>query len=288
MYFDLEWDVDRWSHEARLTSKGDGPLTWIVGAFFEETESRQIAFGGVEGIQHGGANTNSADDNIPDTYRPNMIDSYEIGWKSTLGDGRVTCNGAVYLMKWKDFQTNIYDPDVSVVNFIANVGDAETKGFEFDLQAYLTENLAIQVAATHNDGELKERFQASESAFAEKGQRLPLVSKWKTFVNARNQWQQGPTTLGYAQATYSYTGDSWNQLVTAGYVEFAPQRQASCDTMDARLGWVFKDGRYGVELFATNLFDKQAQIFIITAQADQRITTIRPRTFGLRLRTRFD
>ena len=59
-------------------------------------------------------------------------------------------------------------------------------------------------------------------------------------------------------------------------------------SMDARVGWVFNDGRQGVELFATNLFDEQADIFINTAQADQRITTIRPRTLGVRLRTRFD
>ncbi|MDE0226042.1 MAG: TonB-dependent receptor [Gammaproteobacteria bacterium] len=402
MYFDLEWNVDRWSHEVRLTSPGDGPLNWIVGAFFEETESRQIAFWGMEGIQHGGvpsayylgtnggvplpeewyfadavynwgqqaafgevayrftdeltatfgmrafrsnydkepspdfnifydpkaggtgveastndviykanltwevnddlltyfnfaqgfrpggANTTAEDDQIPETYGPDVLDSFEVGWKSTLNEGRVTFNGAVYLMKWKDFQTNIYDPDVGVVNFIANVGDAETRGFEIDLNAYLTENLAVQVAATHNNGELTDRFQASESAFAEAGQRLPLVSEWKTFVNVRYHWQQGSGTAGYAQATYSYTGDSWNQLVTAGYVEFAPQLQAPYDTMDVRVGWVLQEGRYGVELFATNVFDEQAQIFINTAQADRRITTIRPRTFGVRLRTRFD
>lgn len=402
MYFDLEWNVDRWSHEARLASPGEGPLNWIVGAFFEQTESRQIAFWGMPGIQHGGvpsayylgsnggsplpeewyfadavynweqlagfgeieyqfderwkgtfgmrafrsgydkapspdfnifydpkaggtsvdassndvifkanltwepnddlltyftfaqgfrpggANTTAADDNIPDTYGPDVLGSYEFGWKSTLADGRVTFNGAIFLMQWSDFQTNIYDPDVGVVNFISNVGDAESLGFELDVQAYLTENLAIQVAATRNDGELTEPFRASESAFAEAGQRLPLVSEWKTFINARYQWHQGPSTLGYAQATHSYTGDSWNQLVSSGYVEFAPQLQASYAITDFRVGWVFQDGRYGVELYATNLFDEQAQIFINTAQADQRITTIRPRTLGVRLRTRLD
>ncbi len=402
MYFDLVWNVDRWSHEVRLTSPGDGPLNWIVGAFYEETESHQVAFWGMPGIQHGGApsayylganggsplpeewyfadaiynwdqlagfgeieyqfadrwtatfgarafrsgydkapspdfnifydpkaggtsvdasssdvifkanltwdvsdnalvyfnfaqgfrpggaNTTAEDDNIPDTYGPDVLDSYEVGWKSTLADGRVTFNGAVYLMQWKDFQTNIYDPDVGVVNFIANVGDAETNGLEFDLQAFLTDNFAIQVGATWNDGELTEPFQASESAFAEKGQRLPLVSKLKTFLNARYEWQQGPTTRGYAQATYAHTGDSWNQLVSAGYVEFAPQLQAGYETVDVRVGWDFRDGRMGLELFGTNLSDEQAQIFINTAQADQRITTIRPRTFGVRLSTRFN
>ena len=402
MYFDLEWNVDRSSHEARLTSSGEGPLNWIVGAFFEETESRQIAFWGMSGIQHGGvpsayylgtnggsplpeewyfadavynweqlagfgeieyrlsdswratfgmrafqsrydkapspdfnifydpkaggtsvdassddviyklnltweasddllvyfnfaqgfrpggANTTAADDNIPDTYGPDVLDSYEVGWKSTLADGRVTFNGAVYQMQWRDFQTNIYDPDVGVVNFIANVGDAETQGFEFDVQAYLTESLAVQFAGTYNDGSLTERFQASESAFAEAGQRLPLVSEWKAFANVRQQWQQTPSILGYAQATWSHTGDSWNQLVTAGYVAFAPQLQDSYSTLDGRVGWVFNEGRLGVELYATNLLDEQADIFINTAQADQRITTIRPRTLGVRLRMRVD
>ena len=402
MYFDLVWNVDRFSHEARLTSSGDGPLNWIVGAFYEETESHQVAFWGMEGIQHegvpaayylstgggsplpeewyfadavynwgqlagfgeieyqfadrwratlgarafrsdydkapspdfnifhdpkaggtsvdastndvifkanltwdvsddlltyfnfaqgfrpGGANTTAEDDMIPETYGPDVLDSFEVGWKSTLADGRVTFNGAAYLMKWQDFQTNIYDPDVGVVNFIANVGDAETKGFEFDVQVFVTDNLAIQMAATHNNGELTEPFRASESAVAEAGQRLPLVSESKIFANGRYEWQQGPAVQGYAQATYSYTGDSWNQLVASGYVEFSPQLQAPYETVDARVGWLFGDGRYGVELFATNLLDEQAQIFINTAQADQRITTIRPRTLGVRLKTRFD
>ena len=402
MYFDLEWNVDRWSHEVRLASSGDGPLNWIAGAFHEQTESRQIAFWGMAGIQHqgvpsayylgssggsplpeewyfadavynweqlagfgeveyrfapkwratfgmrafrsqydkapspdfnifydpkaggtsvnassddlifkanltweasdrlltyvtfaqgfrpGGANTTAADDDIPDTYGPDVLDSYEFGWKSTLADGRVHFNGAVYQMRWRDFQTNIYDPDVGVVNFIANVGDAETTGFEFDVQAYVTDDLTVQVGASQNDGSLRERFQASESAFAEAGQRLPLVSEWKAFANVRNQWRQGGSTLGYAQATWSHTGDSWNQLVTAGYVAFAPQLQDAYSTMDARVGWVFGGGRRGVELYATNLFDEQAEIFINTAQADQRITTIRPRTLGMRLRMRYD
>ena len=33
-------------------------------------------------------------------------------------------------------------------------------------------------------------------------------------------------------------------------------------------GWVFNDGRRGLELFVTNVFDEQAQFFINTAHAD--------------------
>ena len=58
--------------------------------------------------------------------------------------------------------------------------------------------------------------------------------------------------------------------------------------MDLRVGWEFSGGRYGVELFGANLFDKQAQIFINTGNYDERITTNRPRTLGVRLKVRMN
>ena len=305
MFFAIDWEVERWSHEARLVSKGDGPLNWAAGSgnsvdassndviyklnlSWQASDNLLGYFNFAQGFRPGGANTTAADDNIPDTYGPDVLDSYEIGWKSTLADGRVTFNGALYHMQWENFQTNIYDPSVGVVNFIANAGDAEATGFEFDLNAAVTANFSLRAAATYNDSVLTESFQASETVFAEAGQELPFVSDWKYSASARYEWSQPGTTGSYAQMTYSYTADSWNQLVSSGYVAYEPQRQAAYDVMDVRVGWEFNQGRYGFEVYGTNILDEQAQIFINTAQADQRITTIRPRSLGIRLKTQFN
>lgn len=94
---------------------------------------------------------------------------------------------------------------------------------------------------------------------------------------------------GYAQVTYSYADESWNLLVTEPFqAEAIPRRQAACDLLDLRVGWTFGGGRHGVEVFGTNLLDDQADISINTSLYDERITTNRPRTLGIRLKTRFN
>ena len=405
MFYESDSESERWSHEVRLSSKGEGPLNWIVGAYYERNESDNYLFWDMPGIQHEGvpgayyiannggsplpdewwstswrteweqlagfgelsydltdklsatvgmrafeskfasrtdwagyfydAKTESASDgstddltyklnlsyqanedlltyftyaqgfrpgggnaegatnpNVPEIYEPDVLDSYELGWKSTLADGRATFNGAVYYMEWSDFQTSIYDLLISPLVYRANAGDAQVKGFEAELQAALTQNLSMQVAATYNSAKLAENFNSTVDetvVWARKGRELPYVPEWKFSANARYQWRHGDAFTGYAQLTYSYTAKSWNLLITEPFqADAAPRRQAAYDLMDVRLGWEFADGRYGVELFGVNLFDEQAEIFINTGNYDERITTNRPRTFGLRLKSRFN
>jgi iron complex outermembrane receptor protein len=40
---DVQWDVESWSQELRLTSRGDGPLQWLLGAYyFDNSRDRQL------------------------------------------------------------------------------------------------------------------------------------------------------------------------------------------------------------------------------------------------------
>lgn len=405
MFYQSDYDADRWSHEVRFTSSLDGPLNWILGAYYEKNESDNLLFWDMPGIQHGGVpgdyyiNNNggsplpnewwstswdteseqlagfgeltyqmteqlsatfglrvfdskfssttdwggyfynakepssgsgstdgtiykfnltyrindalltyltyaegfrpggrnsegATNPSVPEIYEPDVLDSYELGWKSTLADGRVTFNGAVYYMEWSSFQTSIYDLLISPLVFRANAGDAEVTGVEAELQAALTGNLSLQMAATYNSAELAKDFNSTVDpsvVWAEKGRELPYVPEFKFSANARYQWTQGNAATGYAQLSYAYTAKSWNLLITEPFqAEAVPKRQAAYDLMDLRLGWEFSGGRYGVELFGSNLFDEQAQIFINTGNYDERITTNRPRTLGVRLKVRMN
>ena len=46
--------------------------------------------------------------------------------------------------------------------------------------------------------------------------------------------------------------------------------------------------RWSAELFVKNISDERGEVFINGATYDQRITTVRPRTIGLRFRHKFD
>lgn len=258
----------------------------------DATDSLLAYFTYAEGFRPGGGNAEGATNpSVPEIYQPDVLDSYEIGWKATLAGGRATFNGAVYTMQWQDFQTSIYDLLISPLIFRANAGDAEVQGFEAELQAALTPNLFLQVAATMNDSVLAEDFNSTVDpsvVWAEAGRELPYVPRWKFSATSRYEWEQAGGVTGHAQMTWSFTDESWNLLITEPFqAQAVPKRQAAYSLLDLRVGWDVAS-RYAVEVFATNLLDERAQIFINTGNYDERITTNRPRTFGLRWKTRID
>jgi len=404
MAFQVDDYNERWSTEVRATSNGDGPLSWIVGAYFESNESEGSGFWDMPGIKFGGApaafylsyyggdplpnewysyygsggseqiavfgevgyditerltltvgarffedsfstdpggwsnyfyepktgaagssgetsgegfkvnlqyqatdnvltyfnyaegfragGSNGAigqtNPSIPETYTPDYLDSYEVGWKSQLFDGRVVLNGAAYWMVWEDFQTSVYDINIAPVIFYANAGNAEVRGFEFDLQTLLTNDWSFNFNANYNQSELSEDFASlvdPNLVWAPEGRELPYVPEWKYAASTRYEFAVTDSMSGYVQASYSFTGEVWNLLIEDSVAGAVPERQDAYGLLDLRAG--LERGAYRLELFATNVTDERAQVFINTGYYDERITTNRPRTIGLRLTGRY-
>jgi iron complex outermembrane receptor protein len=59
----------------------------------------------------------------------------EAGVKSTLAGGKVSATGAIFFIDWDDLQLNVPNPFVPGQFYIANVGGARSRGFEFDVAA---------------------------------------------------------------------------------------------------------------------------------------------------------
>ena len=84
------------------------------------------------------------------TYDPETLDAFEVGFKSTLADGRVRLNGAVYYYDYQDYQAfNIVGLDTITIN-----ADATSKGVELELQASPGENWDIILGGSWNDIEV--------------------------------------------------------------------------------------------------------------------------------------
>ena len=81
------------------------------------------------------------------SYDPEQLDAFEIGFKSTLADGRAQLNGAVYYYDYRDYQAfNIVGIDTLTINT-----DAESMGAELELQANPMPGLDILLGAAWND-----------------------------------------------------------------------------------------------------------------------------------------
>lgn len=79
--------------------------------------------------------------------------NYELGFKSTLMDGRVTLNGAVYYIEWTDPQLSSATINASIPIRV-NAEGAESKGFEVNGAWAVSENLSVRGSYSHSGASL--------------------------------------------------------------------------------------------------------------------------------------
>ena len=96
-----------------------------------------------DGVQFGGNGPQASDQE----FDKETVDAYELGWKTSFGDGLYTLNGAIFYQEVDGFQLNVF----TGVNFrTVNVG-VESKGVELELGANPIEGLVMQLGATYAD-----------------------------------------------------------------------------------------------------------------------------------------
>ena len=226
-----------------------------------------------EGFRPGGFNRT---DNpvIPKTYVSDEVTNMEIGWKTTLLDGAMRFNGSIYQIDWDGLQVGITDFTLSVLTFTTNAADAEITGFEGDLSWLPTDNLTLATSLSYNSTEMT-RVPPNVSAIAGEGSDLALAPEFQYNISARYDWELGNRNA-HAQLVFAHTDDQFSSIVVANRF-----KQESYDTIDGAFGIAADD--WTVELFGENLTDERAQLFINSLDTDLRITTNRPRTFGVRV-----
>ncbi|MEJ8567728.1 TonB-dependent receptor [Elongatibacter sediminis] len=234
-----------------------------------------------EGFRSGGWNRgggapsfNPSFPTVPVTYDTDDVINYELGWKATLAGGAVQWNGAVYYVEWEDMQTSRFDPiNVSILTFIDNAADSEIRGIETDFVWAATDNLTLHGALAYIDTELT-ATQSTVIELAPVGSELALTPEFAGTLRARYDWFLDSMQV-YAQGAVQYAGDSWSSIVAADR-----RKQDSYTTVDLSVGtWI---DNWNVELYVRNLTDERADLFFNVQDDIPRITTNRPRTYGIR------
>ncbi len=84
------------------------------------------------------------------SYDPEKLDAFEVGFKSRLADGLAILNGAAYYYDYKDYQAfQIIGLDTITTN-----ANADSHGFELELQATPTAGLDLILGMAYNDIEV--------------------------------------------------------------------------------------------------------------------------------------
>jgi outer membrane receptor protein involved in Fe transport len=214
-------------------------------------------------------------------YTPDILTNYEIGWKTTLADGRVRLNGAAYIADWEDVQYTIYDFSLSrCCGSVYNLADADIQGLELDVTGLINDRWTISAAIAYNDGETKGDFLLINDRLAvPDGTALPNVPEWKGNIWTRFGFDVGNFD-GYGQLALSYTGSSFNEI--------RPDQRSPQDSytlLNLRAG-ISKES-WGIDAYINNATDEVADIYVSPRPYEPSTTTNRPRTLGLKYWSRF-
>ncbi len=275
-------------------SEGKGN-TYKASLNYQINDEKMVYVTYSEGFRAGGVNRAKSAGQFVPKYKPDYVDNYEFGWKTTWMDGRLRFNGAAYQMKWDDFQLAYHDADVSILTIIQNIGKAETVGTEFDLAFAATDRLMLTLAASYNKAELQESFwtdledeAAGEPPTASKGAEMPYVPNLKASAVGRLEVDFGRIP-GYIQAAMSYTDKSWSRLDDA-----ARRTQKAYSIVNLATG--IHGDAWTLDFFIDNATDERAESTLQHEDYwdpygelfwDTTITTNRPRTYGVRFGYRF-
>lgn len=76
-------------------------------------------------------------------YRPEQVDSYEVGVKTKLADGRVIFNVAAFRSEHKDMQLSVFTATTGAASIVRNAAGARIQGLEFETVLRPVEGLTI-------------------------------------------------------------------------------------------------------------------------------------------------
>jgi iron complex outermembrane receptor protein len=87
-------------------------------------------------------------------FGPEFVDSYEAGIKTTLADGKLRINAAIFSSEYTDMQIQFNDPLLNGAPNTSNLGEATIRGLEFEVNWVATDDLRVDASLGLLDAQL--------------------------------------------------------------------------------------------------------------------------------------
>ncbi|UCG71537.1 MAG: TonB-dependent receptor [Chromatiales bacterium] len=236
----------------------DDPDDWLWAGrvVLEFRPNDELMFyGGVNrGTKAGGFNGKLNDfspplptNDIP--YDDETLYAYEIGVKSTLFDGTTRLNASAYYYDYEDYQAFVF---VGASGFVRNA-DAETYGFEVELNSRPIDALDLSLSASYIDAEVQDLEIATDII---DDVEPPHTPEWQLASIVRYTFFDllfnGDVTL---QGAVTYTDERYFNIRN-----FDGQLMDDYTLVDARVSWTSDDDRWQVGVFGQNLTDEEYKV----------------------------
>jgi iron complex outermembrane receptor protein len=268
-------------------------LTGSIGIDFKPTDDDLIFLRAARGYRPGGFNTGFLYD--PPMVDKESVNSYELGWKTTLFS-RLQLSASAFFYDYRDIQLPLptlgrcTDPsDLSTcttLDSFVNLPKAESRGVEVEINYAATDHLSLYLTYGWLDTEIKEGL-VNGNGFSNPDDPAAVLPNANRYQAIPGQIDTGYTYLQrYTQdltgnslanspnhrvafnTSYTFELAPGNLTLSASWVwrdeqysdvfETGPSVVPSYDTIGARLLWTDSSDRYTVILYGSNLTDEDA------------------------------
>ena len=238
-------------------SEDDG-LTWRVTARYELTDDTNVYANYARGRRPEviSASGPSAPGGTP-TFSPvdaETVDSYEIGAKSALLDGRLRVDGAVFLYNYENFQTTIQDGTSFITT---NAGEAKSYGFEGQANFAVASMLDLFATYAYNHSRFENGIYDGNHFRLSPDHAASIGATWRLPV-AGGEIEVQPTYTWQSKVFFDDDNDipalQTNNIV-ADLVQ--DEYQDAYGLLNLRVRYTPEGGNWGVEAFGENVLDEE-------------------------------
>ena len=206
------------------------------------------------GFRSGGYNQSGVGTAVPypgieDVFDEQIAETYEVGAKGELNDGKLRLSAALYHTTLEGAYFFYYDAGTNTQN-LGSLTEVEYRGGELELTALLGDYFTLNAGIGLTDSEITEvPTDSSGLSQAWLGNQAPLVSEVTANVGLQFDMPIGANLNLFARADYQYLGETWWE--PDNYSSRSP-----VSLIDARLGIVAEDN-WGVTVWVRNATDKE-------------------------------
>ncbi len=284
-------------------SFSDTRVDWRVGFDYSFSDQFMAYVQTSTGYKGGGVNPRPFFPEQLAPFEPETITAYEIGFKSTLFDQRMRLNTSVFFNDYEDVQLTLNACERPTPPFPtpigapcakpSNVGNADVKGAEVEMEFFPAEGFALDGSVSYLDFEYTELSSDFALLGSETVDRFDMVTpytpEWKASLGASYQFPA--TSLGTfsIRVDASYQSDVYTNATNDIY-----NLIEAYTLTNARLSWKSLDveARWEAALEVTNLTD---ELYYLTIFDQHQATSVGqvtgqpgfPRMWAVTLRRKF-
>lgn len=248
-------------------------VTYRFNLAYKASADTLIYAQAASGYRQGGANAFIPAGETPtpvSQYNPDTLWQYELGFRTTLLENRLSVHGSAFYIDWSGIQANI-TTEPTGYSFVGNVGKADVKGAELELSWRLFDGMNINTSATYSDARFREGL---ASLNVDKNDPIADIPRFTGSIGADYQWRLSDGLSANIGANLTHVSSrvtNANQGTSLkGY-----------DDLDLRFGLDWK--RASIGIFVRNVLDVRGQTGRDVLLGYERRSYITPRTFGASL-----